>query len=431
MLNWLKPSAPASEMVAEPERKRKYRIYRTRLMFASIFAYSSYYIVRSNFTVASPELHRYYHFTTAEIGLVLSTLAVSYGIAKLFMGILADQLNPRYFVGVGLIISALFNTFLGATHNKYIMMALMIGVGITQGIGAPCCQKMLAAWFDSRHLGLATSTWNISHNVGPGTTSWIVAGTVSVFGAANLHTIFLVPSMVSIVMACIVMLLGVEEPQVYGLPPVNTNKKKNVRHKNSWVAFKTNILHNPLVIFICVLNVFAYIIRYGIENWIPVYLSSALKFTPTQTNLGYSIFEYAAIPGTILLGWVSDRYLKGRRLPITIGTSIAVVLMVPIYMHARTPWSTYLVLAILGICIFSQQVLMGIVIMDVLPVESVASGIGLAGFFGYVFGQVSAAYGIGKVVALTNWNSSFYIVITAAIICVICFIYIEKKFGRV
>lgn len=57
------------------------------------------------------------------------------------MGLLADRLNPRYFVGVGLILSAIFNTFFGYTRNLWVMILLMVGVGVTQGIGAPCCQK--------------------------------------------------------------------------------------------------------------------------------------------------------------------------------------------------------------------------------------------------------------------------------------------------
>lgn len=428
MLSWLKPSPPAQELVAVEDRPHRYHVYRTRLMFASIFAYSSYYIVRSNFTVASQYLTRYRDFTTNDIGLVLSALAISYGCAKFFMGLLADRLNPRYFVGVGLIISALFNLCFGFTANKWVMMALMIGVGVTQGIGAPCCQKMLAAWFDSQHLGLATSTWNISHNVGPGTTSLIVAATVAVFGASNLNSIFLIPSLVSIIMAIIVMCLGVEEPQVEGLPPVNKSKKKNIHHSSGWVAFRDNILHNKLVWIICIMNAFAYIIRYGIENWIPVYLSQARGFSSVLTNTGYSVFEYTAIPGTILLGYISDKYLKGRRMPIMVWTSIAIFVMVPIYALCKQVATVYIILALLGVCIFGQQVLMGIIIMDALPVESVASGSGLAGFFGYAFGQVMAASGIGYIVAKTNWYASFVIVEIAAVICIACFVYLNKVY---
>ncbi|NMV52778.1 MFS transporter, partial [Lactobacillus reuteri] len=158
------------------------------------------------------------------------------------MGLLADRLNPRYFVGVGLILSAIFNTFFGYTRSLWVMILLMIGVGVTQGIGGPCCQKSLATWFDEHQLGTATSTWNISHNIGSGTASLIVAGTVGAFGAANIHSIFLIPSLISVVMALIVMALGVDTPESVGLPKVNKSKQKNIKHKTSWGAFRDNIM---------------------------------------------------------------------------------------------------------------------------------------------------------------------------------------------
>ena len=112
MVNWLLPSAPADKLIPKEQRHSAFIKYRTRILVSTILAYASYYIVKSNFTLSSPYLTKDVGLTTADIGLVLSALAISYGIGKFFMGLLADRLNPRYFVGVGLILSAIFNTFL-------------------------------------------------------------------------------------------------------------------------------------------------------------------------------------------------------------------------------------------------------------------------------------------------------------------------------
>lgn len=430
MFNWLLPSPPATNMVPVEKVHSSFTKYRTRILVSTILAYASYYIVKSNFTLASPYLTKDIGLTTAQIGLVLSALAISYGIGKFFMGVIADRMNPRYFVGVGLILSAIFNTFFGYTHSLGIMVLLMIGVGVTQGIGAPSCQKSLATWFNERQLGTATSTWNISHNIGSGTASLIVAGTVGAFGAANIHSIFLIPSLISVVMAIIVMVLGVDTPESVGLPKVNTNEKKNVHHDSSWGALRDNILKNPVVWALCIMNAFSYILRYGIENWIPIYLSTSKGFSSVATNTAFTIFEYAAIPGTILLGLLSDKVLHGRRVPIMLVTSFIILILVPVYGITTNLISVDIILAILGICIYGQQVLIGIVIMDALPVESVASGIGLSGFFGYAFGEVIASYGIGAVVGKSNWNIGLGIVLVSSIICIAFFIFLEKKYHR-
>ena len=428
MVNWLLPSAPADKLIPKEQRHSAFIKYRTRILVSTILAYASYYIVKSNFTLSSPYLTKDVGLTTADIGLVLSALAISYGIGKFFMGLLADRLNPRYFVGVGLILSAIFNTFFGYTRNLWVMILLMICVGVTQGIGAPCCQKSLATWFDEHQLGTATSTWNISHNIGSGTASLIVAGTVGAFGAANIHNIFLIPSLISIVMALIVMALGVDTPESVGLPKVNKNKEKNIKHKTSWGAFRDNIMKNPIVWALCIMNAFSYILRYGIENWIPIQLSTSKGFSSVATNSAFTIFEYAAIPGTILLGLLSDKVLNGRRVPIMLFTSTIILVLIPFYAVSQNIVIVDIILGILGICIYGQQVLIGIVIMDALPVESVASGIGLSGFFGYAFGEVIASYGIGSIVGKTSWNAGFGIVAVSSIICIIFFVFLLKKY---
>lgn len=428
MFTWLKPAPVAKKQIAIEKQHNALYKYRLRILISTILAYALYYIVKSDFTLSSPYLTKIDHLTKSEIGLVLSALAVSYGIGKFFMGIVADSLNPRYFVALGLIISSIFNLLFGYTNNYRVMFLLMVGVGVSQGIGAPCCQKSLATWFDEKNLGTATSIWNTSHNIGSGTASVIVGTIVTILGASNIKNIFLIPSLISIGMAFIVAWIGVDTPESVGLPKIKKEKKENIHHNKTLIALKENVLKNPLIWSMCILNAFSYILRYGIEDWLPIYLSSAKGFTATNVSMAFSIFEYSAVPGTIILGLLSDRVLSGKRLPIIISTSFIVLLMVPCYMLAHTKLLIMIVLSILGICIYAQQVLIGIVIMDVLPIESVASGIGLSGFFGYAFGEVIASYGIGSIVGKTNWNGGFIVVFISAFICLSFFIYLNKKF---
>lgn len=428
MFNWLLPAKAANQLVPEEHQVSAYSKYRTRVFLATILGYTLYYIVKANFTLAAPYLISTYHFSKADIGIVLSFLAVSYGIGKFLMGTLADKLNPRYFLPIGLIGSAVFNIGFGQTDNLWVMCALMTGVGVTQGIGAPCCQKMLATWFDSKILGTATCFWNTSHNIGSGTAAILVAGIVSIWGVTSLDNIFLVPSIISIIMALIIAILGVDTPSSVGLPEVNKVKSKVDTNNGNKSSLVEDVLKSPIIWLMCILNALSYILRYGILNWIPVYLASAKGFSATETSLAFTVFEYAAIPGTILLGLLSDRVLKGKRLPITIATSITILIVFPIYLMTNNITIVLIELAIMGICVYGQQVLIGIVIMQSLPVNAVASGIGLSGFFGYAFGEVIASYGIGVLVGKDNWSLGFSTVIISAILCSIICIGLNRKF---
>ena len=48
-------------------------------------------------------------------------------------------------------------------------------------------------------------------------------------------------------------------------------------------------------------------------KWSPVYLSEVKHFNIKGTAWAYTIYELAAVPGTLLCGWVSDKVFKGKR----------------------------------------------------------------------------------------------------------------------
>ena len=77
-------------------------------------------------------------------------------------------------------------------------------------------------------------------------------------------------------------------------------------------------LNNRLLWAIAIANAFVYFVRYGVQNWIPTYLETAKGFSFQQSSTAWFMFEYAAIPGTLLCGWVSDRVFRGRRAPATL-----------------------------------------------------------------------------------------------------------------
>ena len=52
---------------------------------------------------------------------------------------------------------------------------------------------------------------------------------------------------------------------------------------------------------------------------------------------------------------------------------------------------------------------------------------GFVGLFGYVFGEVIASYIIGLLVDQLGWKASFFTIIIAAIVSIICFIIFLKK----
>lgn len=439
VFTFLKPAAIPTEKVPDEKIKSSYTKHRASVFISIYIAYAAYYIVRDNFTISSPYLMKYYHFDKATIGLILSCLAISYGISKFIMGSLADKCNPKYYIATGLICSAILNFFFGTTGNEYVMMILIIFMGIFQGMGAPAAHKTLAVWFSNKERGLYVSAWNTSHNVGGGLIPLLVTLALAIFGLHHWKSIFFFPSIISIILAIIVIISGADTPESVGLPPIEEFKKKDYINENGNVKvveahntipliniIQECILKRPIIWILAISNAAVYVIRYGIENWIPIYLHAMKGFTLAQSRNCFSIYEFAAIPGTILIGIMSDKLFKGKR------SGLAAVLVFLLALTFMAYWVTkssdliFFEVGLMGILVYGPQMLITVLTMDLVPKFAVGGTDGFVGLFGYVFGEVIASYIIGLLVDQLGWKASFFTIIIAAIVSIICFIILFK-----
>lgn len=433
MFNFLKPAPIAKEKVPDHQIDRVYRNRRIGVFISIYIAYAAYYIIRDNFTISSPYLMRYYHFDKATIGLILSSLAISYGLSKFIMGAIADRCNPRYYIATGLIASSCLNFGFGMTNNKYVMIVLIVLMGIFQGMGAPAAHKTLSVWFSNKERGTFVSAWNTSHNVGGGIIPIIVTAALSLFGLRHWHSIFFFPSIISIILAFIVIALGADTPESVGLPPIEVyHHEQSEKATNAHVdiplmkIINECILKRPYIWILAIANAAIYIIRYGVGNWLPIYLHTMKHLSLASARGCFSVYEFAAIPGTILIGIISDKIFKGKR---SLLSSILVILLgltFIAYWYSHSVGVITFEIALIGILVYGPQMLITVLTIDLVPNFAVGGTDGFVGLFGYVFGEVIASYFIGKFVDTLGWSASFWIIIASVILSLICFIILIK-----
>ena len=104
-------------MIAKDKIGSTYKWRQAGVLIATCFSYIAYYIIRLIFTTEQVPIRKQYGFSIGQVGLILSTFGVGYGVAKLFMGAFADKSNTRWFLAFGLYLSCIFNAFLGFTRN--------------------------------------------------------------------------------------------------------------------------------------------------------------------------------------------------------------------------------------------------------------------------------------------------------------------------
>jgi MFS transporter, OPA family, glycerol-3-phosphate transporter len=419
MIGLLRP-APFAAPLPAVEVDPVYRRLRWRVFVGIFVGYAGYYLVRNNLALAIPDLLREHPgFSKAQLGGALTGLAIAYGLSKFLMGSVSDRSNPKYFLPLGLLLSsaimAAFGLLPAAYSSLLLIVAIQVANGWVQGMGWPPCGKTMVHWFSTRERGLTVSVWNTAHNVGGALVANLALAGVVLFH--DWHAKFYFNALIAACVAVGAYFLLQDTPQSRGLPPVE-------QYRNDYPAgysdaeertlgFReilfSNVLNNRYLWAIAVANAFCYFVRYGVENWIPTYLETAKGFSFRQSSLAWSLYEYAAIPGTIACGWISDRWFKGKRAPATIlFMALTLVAVVVYWLNLHGPlWIDYAALVAIGFLVYGPIMIIGLHSLDLVSKKAAGTAAGFTGFFGYVFGSAISGSGVGWIADRFGWGGVF------------------------
>ena len=419
MIGLLRPAAHLAPLPLErvdPEYKRL-----RRRVFAGIFVgYAGYYLVRNNLALAIPDLlAEYPGYSKAELGTALTALSIAYGISKFLMGSVSDRSNPKYFMPLGLLLSSALMAAFGLFEALYASIAAIVLVmalnGWVQGMGWPPSGKTMVHWFSTKERGSVVSVWNVAHNVGGALVATFAVWGLQLF--QDWGAKFYFNALIATLIAVTVYFVLEDTPQSRGLPPVEKYKDDypagySEAHEETLPfreIFLKYVLPNRFLWAIAIANAFCYFVRYGVVNWIPTYLETAKGFSFHESSTAWSLYEFAAIPGTIACGWLSDRWFRGRRAPMTmIFMALTLVAVVVYWMNLHGPvWIDYAALFAIGFLIYGPIMMIGLHSLDLVPKKAAGTAAGLTGLFGYVFGSAIAGTGVGWIADRWDWTGVF------------------------
>lgn len=424
MLKLFKP-APPIERMPDDQIDSEYKKFRLQVFLGIFIGYAAYYLIRKNFSLAMPYLIEE-GFSKSALGFALSALSISYGLSKFVMATISDRSNPRMFLPAGLILSAVISLLMGFvpffTSSITIMFIMLFLNGWFQGMGWPPSGRVLVHWFSVSERGNKTAIWNVAHNVGGGLMAPIAVAGVAIFSgitgsATGYEGVFILPALVAIAVAVISYWLIRDTPQSVGLPPIE--EYRNDYSSKSKKAFETElstkeilfkyVLNNKWVWAIALANIFVYFVRYGVLDWAPTYLSEEKGFDMSKSSVAYFLYEWAGIPGTLLCGWISDKWFKGRRGPAGFVFMVGVLIAVLVYWFnpAGNPMIDMASLIAIGFLIYGPVMLIGLQALDFVPKKAAGTAAGLTGLFGYLGGTLTANALMGVIVDASGWNAGF------------------------
>lgn len=433
-----KPAAH-KEKLAEDRIDPAYRRLRIQVFMGIFWGYAAYYFVRKNFSFAVKDLQDVMGYSKAELGFAMSALSISYGLSKFLMGNVSDRSNARYFLATGLALSALTMIFMGfspfATSSIAVIFGLLFINGWVQGMGWPASGRVVVHWYSIRERGTTMSIWNLAHNVGG-----FLVGPLTIWGVelfVDWEARLYFPGLVALAFSLVSVLLIRDTPQSCGLPPIeeykddypSTYSKEQEEELSAKEIFMTYVLNNKFLWFIAIANAFVYLVRNGIVNWAPTFLQEAKNFSASDAAWSASIYELAAIPGTILCGVMSDKLFRGRRAPVNIIYMGLTFFAVFGYWMAGSdsPWLINLSLWAIGFLIYGPVMLIGVQALDLVPKKAAGTAAGLTGLFGYFIGDLLANAALGAIVDNSGWDISFIIILVS---CLLAMFFISFTWRR-
>ncbi len=412
MLNFLRPAPYAPEIQSSEVVKQRYKYWRLRIFYGMYVGYVFYYFTRKSLTFAMPALMQDLGLQISDLGILSSILAISYGMSKFLSGILSDRSNPRFFMGIGLILTGIFNVFFGFS-SSLICFALFWGLnGWCQGWGWPPCARLLTHWYSQKERGRWWGLWNTSHSVGGALIPLLAAFCTQYWGW---RFAMYVPGVTCIVVGLFIMNRLRDTPQSLGLPPIEKYKndfpvsKTEEEHELSWkeILFK-HVLNNKYIWILAIAYFFVYIIRQAVNDFGALFLMKTKGYSMMMANASVFWFEAGGICGSLAAGWASDKIFKGRRGPINVLFSLAVIFAIGglYFSPAGMVMVDYFLMFTIGFFIFGPQMLIGMAAAELSHKKAAGSATGFTGWVAYL-GAATAGYPISKIAEVFGWYGFF------------------------
>ncbi len=407
--------------------KREYRYWRIRIMYTTMIGYALFYFVRKNISIAMPVMESELGISKADLGLFLTLHGVLYGVSKFINGFIGDQVNPRYFMAVGLFLSAVMNIFFGLSHAVITFGLFWLFNGWFQGMGFPPCANSLTHWFSPNERGVKFAIWNTSHSIGA---SLVLILTGYLVGF-SWRLVFFIPAVMAIIGAFFIVNRLRHTPESLGLPPLeqfrgDSQVEPDEADALSGMEFKKFVVKyvfgNPYIWILSFANFFLYTVRYVILDWGPTFLKE-MKGTELH-HAGWIVggYEGFGILGMLAGGWIMDRIFKGRGGRACFFYMLACSMCLFIFWKLQTDslFINALLLFLIGFSIYGPQSLVGIIAANLATKRAAATAIGFTGFFGYA-STVLSGWGLGMIVLHGGWNSGFLILVISATVATFLF----------
>jgi AAHS family cis,cis-muconate transporter-like MFS transporter len=283
-----------------------------------------------------PSLIREFHITKLEAGSLASYTLLGMAVGGLFGGWAADRFGRVRVVVWTITLFSIATAGLGFTHTYWQFAALRFVSALGLGAEYVVSNTLMAEYVPTAHRTTVLGTLQAGWSVGYVCAALLAASIIPAFGWRPLFMIAIVPVVFALVIRRVV-----PEPPSWTRGAGATLGERRGR----WQAVFATPARRRVFLLWTLTSCFLQFGYYGVNNWLPTYLVSELKFDFTRMT-GYLVSSYVAmIFGKVIAGYCADRL--GRRWVYVFG-GLSTAVFLPIMVSLHTPGNIIVLLTVFG-----------------------------------------------------------------------------------
>jgi MFS family permease len=293
-------------------------------------------------SVMMPALMSAYHAHAAEIGTLSAFYYFAYTPMQLVVGVLMDRYGPRRLLTLAILICALGSYLFVVSDHIVVAEIGRFLVGFGSAFAFVGVLKLASVWLPPERFALASGLATMLGMLGA--ICGDVLLTELVDGVGWRHSMYLSAG-IGIFLAIAVWL--VVRDSIPGKTRQDAHQFRDIKHALSAfvrVVKDGRVWISGIIGGLIFLPTTAFAALWGVH-----YMEEVYNFGSEQSGIAISMIFLGWAIGGPLAGWLSDK-IKRRRLPLTIGSLVAAILIaLVVYLPGFPPLLVYPVLFVFGL----------------------------------------------------------------------------------
>ena len=402
--------------VAAAESESRARSAENAVIWTLWLTYGAFYFCRQNLSTAVPGLKAPFDegglgLTANQVGWILASLKIAYGLGQLVNGQLSERVSPRVMLAIGMFGSAALNVLFGFGTGFYFLLFVWAMNGFCQSLGWTPCVRVAANWVPVERRGHAMGIIGTGYQITLGLTI-VIAGQAA--GYLGWRGALYVPA-VLLALVGLFMLIFLREAPPEAIAS-DDHQDQRVPTRGPTASLSECLywtLYNPTLWLLGLTLGLLNACRYGYFDWGLTHLMETRSMPVNKAVLQYGVIAIGAVAGAYLAGWATDRFFGSRRGPVICILMAALGCLSLVYQSAvqNSTLATMAMLLPIGFCIIGPQVLLvGTAPADLAHRGTSAAAAGFVNFMGYMGAATGdVATGYFSSAANGGWQTAIYI----------------------